>query len=107
MESKGENREMKYKIAICYAREVDGEPIVIPGFEEITMFIHQEYEEEDNIYYKISEVKTGLSMVHYDDHATSKEEAISILKEKLNKVGLKQILETISKANLVEDLPMM
>jgi len=64
-------------------KEVEGEPIIIKGFEDFDFFIHPAINRFG--YYSISEVNTGLCVpLYYKSKKTILEQTIA----KLNKYGL-------------------
>lgn len=91
---------MKYRIKIDdlsynpkVYREVEGEPIVIPGFEEFQFFIRPED------YFVISEVTTGLRIGEYYE---SREFAIKSAKEILEKAGIEKVRQLVAENKMPE-----
>jgi hypothetical protein len=82
-----------------YSKEVEGEEVVIPEFEQIKLFTHFEEDEELDKCWGVSEVTTGLAIVHTNACMPTKEAAVSSATKKLNKAGLQRVLETIKSVN--------
>ena len=88
-----------------YSQTVEGEPVIIPGFEQIKLFAHK-ITEEDFDCWGISEITTGLAIVHYDDCIPTKDMAIVYATLKMAKKGLQYVLDTIKTCQPVESFPL-
>lgn len=87
----------KYRICLMMDgkwkyEEVDGEPIVIDGFEEVEFFLHHPYKYEKTDIVMISERSTGYGITSW---ALSKEEAVKQATASLNEVGIDALRERI------------
>lgn len=103
---------MKYSICMLkgfptveYKTTVDGESVVIPGFESVEIFIHKTNINENEAYWGITEKYTGLALVHTDLRITSKESAIELVTQRLKRKGVLYVLNQIKKKPAVESLP--
>jgi len=76
-------------------KEVEGEPLVIPGFEELDLFAHRAAGAEEKDIWVVSEGKTGNSISGW---GISKEEAITLATEVLNKRGIDIYKQAINNA---------
>jgi hypothetical protein len=80
---------------------VEAEPLVIPGFEQIQLFIFNSRLGEWNI----SEAKTGYAIVHILQDVPTKKRAVEIATQKMQDKGLQWMLDNIKKYKPVAELP--
>jgi len=74
--------------------EVDGQPVLIPGFEELDLFLHHPHGlGGKSELWAISEGTTGMSVA---GHAISQEQAESYALDKLRFAGLERVKEVIA-----------
>jgi len=73
---------------------VEGEPVVISGFEELDLFLHHPFENRTSELWLISEGKTGAAITGW---TTTREKAQRLAQEKLEKRGLEAIRIAINK----------
>ena len=83
-------------------KPIDGEKVVIEGFEELDLFIHQPPEGAISDLYVISEGKTGLALTGW---RLSPEEARREAKDKLEAKGLSETKAMIDKRLEISQSP--
>jgi len=71
-------------------KEIDGEPLIIKGFESLNLFIHHPIGEPKT--WQISEATTGLAL---GDSGNNKEQLIDVVKNRILKLGLKYMINII------------
>jgi hypothetical protein len=86
-----------------FSEEVEGEEVVIPGFEQIKLFAHLDC----GFYHAwgITEAITGLSIAHPSNGKATKEEAVKLATGKLIEKGVDYVLVNIKKYKPVAEFP--
>ena len=101
---------MKYFIRVGagtgkeFKQEVDAEPLIIPGFEQIQLFIFNDGYEKVNAW-NVSEVITGYALVDYLTGITTKDKVIKIATQRMQAKGLQWMLDYIKLYKPVAELP--
>ncbi|MDD4875862.1 MAG: hypothetical protein PHQ86_01840 [Dehalococcoidales bacterium] len=93
---------MEYKIKIILSSlndqpsymTVDGEPLVIPGYEEFEFFIHNDFGRK----LFVSEVSTGMGAGLY----STKEAAIKAIQKKIKGKGIEALRKLIADNKMPE-----
>jgi hypothetical protein len=100
---------MKYFIRVGkgtgkeFKQEVEAEPLVIPEFEKIQLFIFED-KHQDGLW-NISEVITGFALVQLEQCTITKDVAIMITTLKMQVKGLQWMMDNIKKYKPVAELP--
>ena len=100
-----EQRKPSGDIFATYSKTVEGEPVVIPGFEQIKLFTFNDRDDDTGDAWNVSEEITGYAIVDACDCMSTKESAIELSSKKLNKKGLQWILDNIKKYKPVAKYP--
>jgi hypothetical protein len=81
--------------------KVDGDPVVMPGFEEYDLFVHEAVDDDGYLYgkFNVSEGKTGYRVSRFMD---SKEEAIEHATKLLTDHG-KDCVDELIKQSIEKD----
>lgn len=83
-------------------QEIDGEKVIIEGFEELDLFIHQPPESSMTDLWVISEGETGLAITGW---CVSREEARQEAKGKLEGAGLSAARARVDKRLAISQSP--
>lgn len=94
------------KILNTYSQTVEGEELIIPGFEQVKLFTRKEIpDDEIGECWSVSEVTTGAAIIEVGRCMPTKEAAIEAATRLLNEKGLKLTLEKIKNLPLVTSFP--
>jgi hypothetical protein len=87
-----------------YSKEVEAKPLIIPGFEQVQLFVFNDGSEGYSTW-NVSEVTTGLAIIRDGDCICTKKGAIARATKKLQNNGLQVVLDAIASCTPVKDLP--
>ena len=91
-----EQTKAKYYVTLGHINPtfhpVEGEPVVIPGFEALHLFVHRSVVHNMDRMWQVTEATTGLA---FGNVASNKELAVEAMGHRLRQTGLPKMLEVI------------